>query len=154
MKTKRIVGLMIVTVFILTATLAIAGPGKWGGRGSGGWGMGTPYQGVYSPATVETITGEVSGIEQTVPMKGMNQGLALVVKTEKETVTVHLGPTWYLERLDTKIVKGDKVEIKGSRTTLVGKPIILAAEVKKGDDVLVLRDASGVPVWAGWGKRR
>jgi len=154
MKTKRIVGLMIVTVFILTASLAIAGPGKWGGRGSGGWGMGTPYQGAYNPATVETITGEVVGIEQTVPMKRMNQGLALVVKTQKETVTVHLGPTWYLERLDEKIVKGDKVEIKGARTTLAGKPIILAAEVKKGDKVLILRDAAGVPVWAGWGMRR
>lgn len=154
MKTKRIAVLMIVTVFILTASLAIAGPGNWGGRGSGGWGMGTPYQGAYNPATVETITGEVIGIEQTVPMKRMNQGIALVVKTEKETVTVHLGPTWYLERLDTKIVKGDKVEIKGSRTALAGKPVILAAEVKKDDSVLVLRDASGVPVWAGWRTRR
>jgi hypothetical protein len=154
MKTKRMVGLMIVTVFILTASLSIAGPGRWGGRGSGGWGMVTPYQGIYNPATVETITGEVIGIEQTVPMKRMNQGIALVVKTEKETLTVHLGPTWYLERLDEKIVKGDKIEIKGARTALAGKPIILAAEVKKGDNVLVLRDASGVPVWAGWGKRR
>jgi len=116
--------------------------------------MGTPYQGAYNPATVETITGEVVGIEQTVPMKRMNQGLALAVKTQKETVTVHLGPTWYLERLDEKIVKGDKVEIKGARTTLAGKPIILAAEVKKGDKVLILRDAAGVPVWAGWGMRR
>jgi hypothetical protein len=154
MKTKRIVGLMIVTVFILTASLAIAGPGYWGGRGSGGWGRGATYQGIYNPATVETITGEVIGIEQTVPMKRMNQGIALVVKTQKETVTVHLGPTWYLERLDEKIVKGDQVEIKGSRTTLAGKSIILAAEVKKGDKVLVLRDAAGVPVWAGWGMRR
>ena len=154
MKAKRMIGLMIVTVFILTASLAIAGPGKWGGRGSGGWGMGTPYQGVYNPATLETIVGEVISIEKTVPMRRMNEGLALVVKMEKETVTVHLGPTWYLERLDAKIVKGDKVEIKGARTTLAGKPIILAAEVKKGDNVLVLRDAAGVPVWAGWGMRR
>jgi len=154
MKAKRMIGLMIVTVFILAASLAIAGPGKWGGRGSGGWGMGTPYQGVYNPATLETIVGEVISIEKTVPMRRMNEGLALVVKMEKETVTVHLGPTWYLERLDAKIVKGDKVEIKGARTTLAGKPIILAAEVKKGDNVLVLRDAAGVPVWAGWGMRR
>ena len=154
MKAKRMIGLMIVTVFILAASLAIAGPGKWGGRGSGGWGMGTPYQGVYNPATLETIVGEVISIEKTVPMRRMNEGLALVVKMEKETVTVHLGPTWYLERLDAKIVKGDKVEIKGARTTLAGKPIILAAEVKKGDTVLVLRDAAGVPVWAGWGMRR
>jgi len=154
MKTKKIVGLMIVTVLFLTATLAIAGPGRWSGRGSGGWGMGTPYQGGYNPATVENITGEVISIEKTVPMRRMNEGLALVVKTEKETITVHLGPTWYLERLDAKIVKGDKVEIMGARTTLAGKPIVLAAEVKKGDNVLVLRDASGVPVWAGWGIRR
>jgi hypothetical protein len=154
MNAKRIVGLMIVTICILTASLSIAGPGRWEGRGSGGWGMGTPYQGAYNPATLETISGEVIGIEKTVPMRRMNEGLALVVKTEKETVTIHLGPTWYLERLDAKIVKGDKVEIKGARTTLAGKPIILAAEVKKGDNVLVLRDASGVPVWAGWGMRR
>jgi len=154
MKTRRMVGLMIVTICILTASLAVAGPGRWGGRGSGGWGMGTPYQGAYNPATLETIAGEVIGLEKTVPMRRMNEGLALVVKTEKETVTVHLGPTWYLERLDAKIVKGDKVEIKGARTTLAGKPIVLAAEVKKGENVLVLRDASGVPVWAGWGMRR
>jgi hypothetical protein len=154
MKIKRISGLMVVMVFLLTASMALAGPGKWGGRGSGGWGMGTPYQGMYNPANTETLTGEVIGLEQTVPMKRMNQGIALVVKTEKEMVTVHLGPSWYMERLDAKIVKGDQVEIKGVRATLAGKPVVLAAEVKKGDNVLVLRDASGVPVWAGWGLRR
>jgi thiosulfate/3-mercaptopyruvate sulfurtransferase len=31
------------------------------------------------------------------------------------------------------------------------KPVVLAAEVKKGGKVLVLRDTAGVPVWAGWG---
>lgn len=77
-----------------------------------------------------------------------------MVKTEKETITVHLGPTWYLERLDKKIVKGDQVEIKGARTTLAGKPIMLATEVKRGDNILILRDAAGIPVWAGWGRRR
>ncbi|HOM08391.1 MAG TPA: DNA-binding protein [Syntrophales bacterium] len=141
---------MIVIVFLLTASLALAGPGKWGGRGSGGWGLGTPYQALYNPANMVTLSGEVIGLEQTVPMKRMNQGIALVVKTEKETVTVHLGPNWYMERLDTKIAKGDQVEVKGVRTTLAGKSVVLAAEVKKGDSVLVLRDSSGVPVWAGW----
>jgi len=154
MKTKRMLGLMTITVFLLTAAMAMAGPGNWGGRGSGGWGTGTPYQGLYNPANVETFSGEVVGLEQTTPMKRMNQGLALVVKTEKETVTVHLGPTWYLERLDTKIAVGDQVEIKGVRTILAGKPVVIAAEVTKGDNVLTLRDATGVPVWAGWGMRR
>ncbi len=91
------------------------------------------------------------GIEQTVPLRQMNQGIALVVKTDKETIPVHLGPSWYFERLDTKVNKGDRVEIKGIRTTISNKPVIIAAEVKKGDKVLVLRDSAGVPVWAGWG---
>jgi hypothetical protein len=59
-----------------------------------------------------------------------------------------------MERLDAKIIKGDQVEVKGVRTTIAGKPVVLAAEVKKGDNVLVLRDANGVPVWSGWGRRR
>jgi len=112
--------------------------------------MGAPYQGLYDPAKLETLTGVVVGIEQTVPMKGMNQGIALTVKTDKETIPVHLGPSWYFERLDTTINKGDRVEIKGIRTTYWGKPVIIPGEVKKGDKLLVLRDSSGVPVWAGW----
>jgi hypothetical protein len=53
-------------------------------------------------------------------------------------------------RLDTKIQKGDTIEVKGSRVTITGKPAIIAAEVKKGDNVLVLRDNNGIPAWTGW----
>ncbi|HEV8725573.1 MAG TPA: hypothetical protein VGW77_33555 [Candidatus Binatia bacterium] len=60
------------------------------------------------------------------------------VKTDKETVSVHLGPSWYLENQDVKIDPKDKVEVKGSRITFGGKPAIIAAEVKKGDEVLKL----------------
>lgn len=42
------------------------------------------------------------------------------------------------------------VEVKGSRITFDGKPVVIAAEVKKGQDVLHFRDENGVPVWSGW----
>jgi hypothetical protein len=74
----------------------------------------------------------------------------LTVKTDKEEVPVHLGPLWYLENQDVKIAPKDKVEIKGSRVTVQEKPAIIAAEVKKGDQTLKLRDEAGVPVWSGW----
>jgi hypothetical protein len=32
---------------------------------------------------------------------------------------------------------------------LDGKPALIAAEVKKGDEVMKLRDANGVPAWSG-----
>jgi hypothetical protein len=121
---------------------------KW--RGSGGWGPGSQYGGMYNPNTVETITGEVVKIEQLTPMKVMSYGVHLVVKTQKETVDVHLGPAWYIENQDVKITAGDKIEIKGSRITFQGKPVIIATEVKKGEEILKLRDEKGFPVWAGW----
>lgn len=30
------------------------------------------------------------------------------------------------------------------------QPAVIAVEVRKGDRTLTLRDASGIPVWAGW----
>jgi DNA helicase TIP49 (TBP-interacting protein) len=112
--------------------------------------MGSPYQRMFNPATVETISGTVESVDKVMPMKGMYSGIHLTIKTEKESVDVHLGPEWYIERLDTKIQKGDTIEVKGSRVTIAGKPVIIASEVKKGDDVLVLRDSNGIPAWAGW----
>jgi hypothetical protein len=149
MKTKSIIGLLVALSMVLVVSVALAQPWK-GWRGSGGWGMGTQYQGLYSPATVETISGTVEAVDKTTPMRGMHYGIHLLVKTDKETISVHLGPEWYLERLDTKIEKGDEVQVKGSRVTMMGNPAIIAAEVKKGDAVLKLRDDNGIPVWSGW----
>lgn len=148
MRTKRIIGVVAALSLILTSSIAFAGWGGW--RGSGGWGMGSQYNRMYNPATVETVSGTVEAVDKITPMKGMYSGIHLVVKTDKENIDVHLGPEWYIERLDTKIEKGDKIEVKGSRVTLSGKPAIIAAEVKKGDNTLVLRDSSGIPAWAGW----
>ncbi|HSB30208.1 MAG TPA: hypothetical protein VLD55_01250 [Candidatus Sulfobium mesophilum] len=150
MRTKRILGSVVALSLILTYSMAFAGWGGW--RGSGGWGMGSQYNSMYNPATVETVLGTVELVERVTPMKGMNYGIHLVIKTDKETIAVHLGPSWYIERLDTKIEKGDRIEVKGSRVTIAGKPAIIAAEVKKGDNVLVLRDSQGIPAWAGWRK--
>ena len=147
MKRSAMIGVAVLAV--LAVSLAAAGPGS-GWRGSGGWGMGGGYQRMYNPATVETVTGTIESIDRTVPMKGMSRGVHVTLKTEKGPVSVHLGPEWYVERLDGKLAIGDLVEVKGSRVTFAGNPAIIAAEVKKGDAVLKLRDDSGTPAWAGW----
>ncbi len=140
--------LSIVTLGLTAESFAQRGAMKW--KGSGGWGPGTPYSRMYDPAKVETISGTVESVGTAVPMKGMYAAATLTVKTDKETIAVHLGPEWYIGRLDTKIAKGDAIEVKGSRVTFADKPAIIAAEVKKGDNILVLRDSAGIPVWSGW----
>lgn len=122
-------------------------------KGGGGWGAGTPYSGLYNPKTVESITGEVVSVDKLALGKNMSDGVHIVLKAATETISVHLGPVWFIENQDVKIEPKDKVEIKGSRITFEGKPAIIAEEVKKGDEVLLLRDASGVAVWSGWRRR-
>jgi hypothetical protein len=149
------IGILVTAIFILSILLvtdSFAQRGmKW--KGSGGWGMGTQYGKMYNPKTVETISGEVVSVDKITPMKGMSYGVHLTVKTNKETISVHLGPEWYIESQDVKIMPKDKVEVKGSRITFGGNPAIIAAEVKKGEQVLKLRDENGFPVWSGWRRR-
>ncbi|MCX7914132.1 MAG: hypothetical protein N2511_06060 [Thermodesulfovibrionales bacterium] len=123
--------------------------------GSGGWGVNSQFQRMYDPTKVETISGKVLSTDRTVPnIKGITTpGIHLQLKTEKETITVHLGPAWYIERQDIKIGVGDSIEVKGSPVSIEGQPAIIAAEVRKDDKVLILRDSTGFPVWAGWRKR-
>ncbi|WP_041532244.1 hypothetical protein [Pelobacter propionicus] len=144
---KRFVRVAMAGVVVfLTGTMAMA----QGMGGSGGWGMRGSYQRMYNQATVESVSGQVVSVDTMMPMKGMGSGIHLTLKTDKETIPVHLGPSWFIERLDSKIEKGDRIEVKGSRVTMMGNATIIAAEVKKGTNLLLLRDKNGVPVWSGW----
>ena len=142
--------LTILTIVFATNLLAQRGM-KW--RGSGGWGMGSNYNRMYDPKTVETVAGEVIAVDRITPVKGMSYGIHLTLKTDKETISIHLGPGWYLENQDVKIELKDKIEIKGSRIMFEGNPAIIAAEVIKGDELLKLRNVNGVPLWSGWRRR-
>lgn len=144
---------MIALVGLLGLILANgvwAQPGMGMGRGQGrGWGAGDPYSRMFNPKTVETLSGEVVSVEKFTPGRKMSYGVHFTLKTDKETIAVHLGPSWYVEKQPVTVAQGDKVEVIGSRITYQGKPAIIAAEVKKGGQVLKLRDANGVPAWAG-----
>ncbi|MET0502741.1 MAG: DNA-binding protein [Candidatus Binatia bacterium] len=122
-------------------------------RGSGGWGPGSQYNRIYDSKALETITGEVTAIDRITPIKGMSGGVHINVKTDKETISVHLGPSWYLENQDIKIEVKDRVEVKGSRVTFGGKPALIASEIRKGNEVLTLRDEAGFPAWMAWRRR-
>jgi hypothetical protein len=139
---------------ILAAPEAYGQRGLHGRGGGGGWGAGSQYNRLYNTNTVETVSGEVIAVKHIAPTNAISYGVHLELKAEKETVSVHLGPGWFIDNQDITIEPKDKVEIKGSRVTFDGKPVIIAAEIKKGDEVLKLRDQNGVPVWAGWRSTR
>ena len=59
---------------------------------------------------------------------GPPQGLRLRVKSAQETILVVLGPIVYVEKQNVKIEAGDRVEVKGSRMSVRGEPLMVAAE--------------------------
>ena len=77
----------------------------------------------------------------------------MILKTDKETLEVRLGPTTFLEKEKFTFAKGDQIEVTGSKVKIEGADALIAREVKKGGKTLTLRDAQGVPAWSG-GRRR
>jgi len=151
---RRLVpAVVVLTVLCFLGAGDALAQGRGAQRGGGGWGAGTAYARLYNPQTVESISGEVVSVARITPMKSMYYGLHLMLKTDRETISVHLGPGWYIENQDVSILPRDRVEVTGSRINFEGKPAIIAATVKKGDEELALRDASGFPAWSGWRRR-
>ncbi len=144
----------IIGIFsLMMAAVGWAQPGMGPGGGQGrGMGPGKAYNRMYDPNTVETVNGAVVSVDKFTG-RGRSYGLHLVLKTEKETIPVHLGPGWYVEKQGLTLASGDQVQVTGSRVAFQGQPAIIAQEVRKGGQVLTLRDASGTPVWAGQRRR-
>jgi hypothetical protein len=105
----------------------------------------------YNPNIVETLTGEVVKVE-TITGRGRSGGTHLILKTDKETLAVHVGPQWYLRDQDVTFKSGDKIEVKGSRITYDHEPVLIAGQLSQDGHVLKLRDSRGIPLWAGRGR--
>lgn len=138
--TSLLAALVVSSAVVCAATDAAA----QGGKSSRHW----------DPKTVESVSGEVTDVRRVPLPSGKAHGIHLVLETEATpALAVALGPDWWVDKQSLKIAKGDRVEVKGSRVTIDGQTVLVAAEVKKGDQTLVLRNADGVPAWSGASKR-
>jgi DNA/RNA endonuclease YhcR with UshA esterase domain len=107
----------------------------------------------YNPATETTFTGTVADVQTASGPGNGPGGLHLTVRNNGETEDVRLGPASYIQSKNFTFVKGDSVTVTGSKTTVNGQQVVIAREIKKGDQVLTLRDKQGIPLWSGRGRR-
>jgi hypothetical protein len=129
-------------IAIAISTLSIASALAQRGMGQGAGRM-------YDPATETTVKGTVEEVKQIPGQRGGASGAHLIVKNDKETLEVHLGPTAFLEKEKFTFAKGDQIEVTGSKVKIGAADALLAREVKKGDKTLTLRNAQGIPAWSG-----
>ena len=72
----------------------------------------------------------------------------VVMKTETATtVDVYLCPKSFLDDMGVSFAKGDPITLNGSKVKQGDADLILAREIVKKTDTLVLRDGKGKPVW-------
>jgi hypothetical protein len=62
-------------------------------------------------------------------------------------VDVYLCPQSFLGDMGMTFSKGDEIALTGSKVKQEGADLILAREVVKGTDTLLLRDEKGRPIW-------
>ncbi len=102
----------------------------------------------YDPRNEVTVKGTVEEVKL---IPGTQEGVHLVLKSESETILVHVSPEKFLKEMDTTFNKGDGLEVLGCKIKDAnGNDELLAREVTRSGNQLLLRDKKGTPIWALW----
>lgn len=100
----------------------------------------------YDAATETKMTGTVEELK--LPEKGHEKDIVhLVMKNGDETVDIYLCPKSFMDDMGVTFTKGDEIAFTGSKVKQDGSDMVLARQVSKGQDTLILRDDKGKPVW-------
>jgi hypothetical protein len=151
---RRMFTLLVFSSLLAFSQDSVAQMGPKGpGMGQGGGGkFGARYMRMFDAKTVAAFSGTVTKVEKVVMMEG-HTGVHIKLKMADGEMQVHLGPDWFIENQEVQVAVGDKLELTGSKVNTPKGPAILAMEIKRGDDVLKLRDAEGMPYWVAWRKK-
>ena len=133
--------------------LCLALTGKSWGQTASGEIKGAGPGGFYNPQSVVTVAGTVVSMTPSPAKPGLPSLVYLTLQTGEGKISCFLGPSLYVDKLPVQIKVLDQIPVTGSKITWEGSPVILAAEIKKGDNVLTLRNPNGIPLWTGQGNK-
>jgi len=106
-----------------------------------------PHQPKYDLSTESKMKATVQEVK--LPPKGSEKEIAhLLVKIGADTIDVYLCPKVFLDDLGVNFSQGEEIVLTGSRIKQGETELILAREIVRGNDTLVLRDEKGNPIWS------
>ena len=100
----------------------------------------------YDASTEAKIKGVVEELKLP-PNENEKDVAHLMVKNDSGLIDVYLCPKSFLADMGVEFNKGDEISLTGSKVKHEEADLVLAREVVKGNDTLVLRDGKGNPVW-------
>lgn len=141
---------------VLAVMLGVVLTGIWTNRAlSLGWrgteepNLNTIAELPYDLQTEKAFTGKIKSIGPAPCAALPISSYHIHVIVEGKLIEVHLGPCWYIAEQKMALKEGDTVQGIGSLTSgrSGGLGIIAAREIRRGSDVLRLRDHTGRPLW-------
>ncbi|MEO8195987.1 MAG: hypothetical protein ABI689_04615 [Thermoanaerobaculia bacterium] len=135
-------GLLTAAIVVAQATAPGSGPGGCQGRHGGG-------ALAYDRAAETTLTGKVAEL---LPQACACGGLHLRLTTSDGALEVALGPAVYLAEIGAAFQPGDELQVTGVKPASAAPAEFMVRSVRKGEATFELRDADGLPRWAGAGK--
>jgi hypothetical protein len=100
----------------------------------------------YDPATETKIKGVIEDLKYE-PQGKVKEMVHLVMKNGDQMIDIYLCPKSFIDEMGVSYSKGDQISFTGSKVKQGDAEMILAREVVKGEDTLVVRDPKGNPVW-------
>ena len=124
------------TILILSSLLALFSALSWGQASKPKYDPATEVH--FSKATVVDI--------KLIPENGKSDQ-HLIVKVGEQTYEICLCPKSFTDTMGFEVVRGDQLEITGSKVKTDAGEVVLAREIVKGNNTLVIRDKKGEPAW-------
>jgi hypothetical protein len=98
----------------------------------------------YDTATEAKFKGTIEDLKMPPKEKDIAY---LTIKSGTDTFEIYLCPKSFIEDMGVIFAKGDEIAFTGSKVKQGDAEMVLAREVVRGTDTLVLRDQKGNPVW-------
>jgi hypothetical protein len=142
---------------LLVSSVSLAAPGPPQHRYGHGYHHGYHhgyYQGGgipnYDAAAEITVSGIVDRIwTEDCLGCGCDGGTHVTLEAEGATYEAHLGPTCYLVGKGWELLSGERIEVTGVLLPHRGEgKALVVREMKRGNETLLLRDKTGVPLWS------
>lgn len=81
--------------------------------------------------------------------QGMRQSISALLANGADSVHAMIAPAEFLASKSFTLASGDVIDISGTTSTMGGRSMLVASEIKKGTTTVTLRDkATGTPAWA------
>jgi uncharacterized protein YcnI len=101
----------------------------------------------YNLADEIKLKGTVESVKQVPNSCSGYTGTHVLLKTEKGLLEVQIAPADFLKELDISFAAGDALEITGAKIKEGESEMVLAREIVRKGNSLVVRDRKGEPVW-------